>query len=320
MEVMIEIDRISRYYGDRVAVKDLSFKVKKGSIHGFLGPNGAGKTTTMKMIAALLPPHSGRVLLDGVDVASNPLEIKRKIGILLETPPLFLDMETREYLEFAARLRGVPKAKTRGYVDEAIEMLGLESVEKRLLGNLSKGFKQKVGVAQAIAHKPEVVILDEPTSGLDPKAVIEMRALIKELKKERTILFSSHQLKEADLICDDVTIISNGKLMASASIEEIGKTLANKTMIEALVRRVSEDSLEKIQLMEGIQSAVVADEGDCRRIKIFSDSLEDQRESISEMIVSQNMGLLELTQERPDLEKIFLEVTKEAIVTKEERT
>ena len=307
---MIEVDNITRFYGDRIAVENLSFKVRKGSIHGFLGPNGAGKTTTMKMIAGLLPPHSGKVLVGGLDVAANSMEIKKKIGILLETPPLFLDMGTREYLEFAARLRGTPKDEVASFVDEALKRLGLETVQNRLLGNLSKGYKQKVGVAQAIVHKPEVVILDEPTSGLDPKAVIEMRALIKELRDEHTILFSSHQLKEADLVCDDVTIISNGKLMASSSIENIGKSLSEKTVIHLLVKRANEEDLLKLKELSFIQALHSQAEGEYVRVTLYTDSLEEQRESISSLAVANGMGLLEMTQERPDLESIFLQVTE----------
>ncbi|MEX0798853.1 MAG: ABC transporter ATP-binding protein [Bacteriovoracaceae bacterium] len=193
---MIKVDSVTRFYGDHLAVDNLSFTVRKGSIHGFLGPNGAGKTTTMKMIAALLPPHSGKITIDSIDVAQEPMQIKKSIGILLEIPPLFLDMEVREYLEFAARLHLVAKKDVGSHVDDVLEKMNLESVERRLVGNLSKGYKQKVGVAQAIVHRPAVVILDEPTSGLDPKAVMEMRALIKDLKKEHTILFSSHLLKK----------------------------------------------------------------------------------------------------------------------------
>ena len=307
---MIEVENVSRSYGDRAAIQDLSFSVKKGTIHGFLGPNGAGKTTTMKMIAALLPPHQGKIRVGGIDVSENPSEIKKKIGILLEVPPLFHDMETREYLNFAARLRGVPKKEVKTRVDEALEKLGLVDVQKRLIGNLSKGYKQKTGVAQAIVHNPEIVILDEPTSGLDPKAVIEMRSLIKDLKKEHTVLFSSHQLKEADLVCDDVTIISKGKLMASASIEDIGKSLARKTVVNLLIARPTEAGLEKLRELEAVSSVESASEGDFSRVKVLLQSLEDQREEIGALVVESNMGLLELTQEKPDLEKIFLEVTE----------
>lgn len=309
---MIKVDNVSRSYGGRLAVASLSFSVRKGSVHGFLGPNGAGKTTTMKMIAALLPPHAGSISLDGVDVSENPIEIRKKIGILLENPPLLLDMEVRDYLLYAARLRGVHKRSAGSYVDEAMEKLGLGHVQNRILGNLSKGYKQKVGVAQAIAHKPEVVILDEPTSGLDPKAVIEMRSLIKSLSDEHTVLFSSHQLKEAELICDDITIIADGRLMVSSSKEEVGKSLANKNICSLLVRRVSEEAMEKLDGLAFTGGAVASPEGDNHRIKVYLNSLEDHREEISELAVAQKMGLLEMEQETPDLEKIFLEVTNTA--------
>lgn len=307
---MIEVEQITRLYGDRAAVEDLSFKVRKGTVHGFLGPNGAGKTTTMKMIAALIPPHSGRILIDGEDVSQNSKEIKKKIGILLETPPLFLDMELRDYLIYAAKLRMVEKDRVKSLVDDTIEKLALGDVQNRILGNLSKGYKQKAGVAQAIVHDPEIVILDEPTSGLDPKAVIEMRSLIKDLKENHTVLFSSHLLKEADLICDDVTIISHGKLMASASREEIGKSLSEKTVVEMLVRVTKEGTLDLIRDLSFTQNLIVEPEGDNQRIKVYADTLQDYREELSKIVVDADLGLLELNQERPDLEKIFLEVTK----------
>lgn len=306
---MIEVERVSRYYGDTAAVEDLSFSAAKGRIHGFLGPNGAGKTTTMKMIAGLLPPHSGRIRVDGLDTVEYPLEIKKKIGILLEHPPLFMDMETGEFLRYAARLRGASAKEAAALADEAMEKMGLTEVSRRLLGNLSKGYKQKVGVAQAIVHRPPVLILDEPTSGLDPKAVIEMRSLIKELKDDHTILFSSHQLKEAEQVCDDVTIIARGRLMASAPKEEIGRTLAQRSIVNALVSRVSQEALEKIKELEFVSDVFEKKDGDLVRLQIFSQSFEDRREELSELIVNEHMGLLEMARETPDLETIFLEVT-----------
>ena len=309
---MIEVDGITRLYGDRPAVEDLSFRVKKGSVHGFLGPNGAGKTTTMKMISGLLPPHAGSIKVGGLDVMACPHEVKKKIGILLEVPPLFMDMEVRDYLTYAAKLRQTDKSKVNAWVEESIEKLGLGDMRKRLVGNLSKGYKQKVGVAQAIVHKPALVILDEPTSGLDPKAVIEMRALIRELKAEHTVLFSSHLLKEADLVCDDVTIIAGGKLMGSASIEDIGRSISQKSVIGALVKRVSAEDKEALESLGFIESCAYSEEGEGTRIKALSGSLDDHREELSQFIVSRDLGLLEFTSEKPDLEKIFLEMTKSA--------
>ena len=307
---MIEVDQITRFYGEHLAVDNLSFKVKKGTVHGFLGPNGAGKTTTMKMLAALLPPDSGKVLIDSVDVSKNPQEIKKKIGILLETPPLFMDMEGRDYLEYVARLRMVPKKDVKERVDLVLEKLGLQNFESRLLGNLSKGYKQKFGVAQAIVHNPEIVILDEPTSGLDPQAVMEMRELIRGLKNDHTVLFSSHLLREADLICDDVTIIANGKLMISAPIDEIQTSLSKKTVINIVTRSLSEQALGLLQKQSFVENALVEQKSDGFHIKVLADSLGDNREEISKFIVEHKLGLLEMTQERPDLEKIFFEVVK----------
>ncbi|MBC76540.1 MAG: MFS transporter [Halobacteriovoraceae bacterium] len=307
---MIEVKNISRSYGSQTAVDGLSFNVRKGSVHGFLGPNGAGKTTTMKILAAMLPPDSGKVLIDSIDTSLQPLDVRKKIGILLEHPPLFFDMGGREYLEYVARLRLVPKKKVRERVDFVLEKLGLQDHQTRLLGNLSKGYKQKFGVAQAIVHNPEFVILDEPTSGLDPQAVMEMRSLIKDLKNEHTVLFSSHLLKEADLICDDVTIISNGKLLASAPIEEIQSSLSEKTAINITVKNWSEELLSKIDGKDFVQSvSLIPGEGETK-LNILVDSLQDNRDQLSRFIVEEGLGLLEMTQERPDLEKIFFEVVK----------
>ncbi len=271
---------------------------------------GPVKTTTMKMISGLLPPHAGSIKVGGLDVVKSPDEVKKKIGILLEVPPLFMDMEVRDYLTYAAKLRQTEKSKVNAWVDESIEKLGLGDMGKRLVGNLSKGYKQKVGVAQAIVHKPDLVILDEPTSGLDPKAVIEMRSLIKELKADHTVLFSSHLLKEADLVCDDVTIIADGKLMASASIENIGKSISRKLVVDALVRRVTAEDKEALASLSFIENCVYSDEGEAARIKILSGSLDDHREELSKFIISRDLGLLEFNSEKPDLEKIFLEMTK----------
>ena len=307
---MIEVKNISRSYGSQTAVDGLSFNVRKGSVHGFLGPNGAGKTTTMKILAAMLPPDSGKVLIDSIDTSLQPLDVRKKIGILLEHPPLFFDMGGREYLEYVARLRLVPKKKVRERVDFVLEKLGLQDHQTRLLGNLSKGYKQKFGVAQAIVHNPEFVILDEPTSGLDPQAVMEMRSLIKDLKNEHTVLFSSHLLKEADLICDDVTIISNGKLLVSAPIEEIQSSLSEKTAINITVKNWSEELLSKIDGKDFVQSvSLIPGEGETK-LNILVDSLQDNRDQLSRFIVEEGLGLLEMTQERPDLEKIFFEVVK----------
>ena len=307
---MIKVDQVTRFYGEHKAVDNLSFEARKGSIHGFLGPNGAGKTTTMKMIAALLPPHAGSITIDSIDVVQNPEEIKKRIGLLLEIPPLFMDMQTREYLEFAAKLHLVPKKLVSRQVDEVLEKMNLEKVQDRIIGNLSKGFKQKVGVAQAIVHNPSVVILDEPTSGLDPRAVMEMRELIRSLKSEHTILFSSHLLKEADILCDDVTIIANGKLMASSSVEEIGKSLSEKTVTRVLTQKINDQAIEDLKKEAFIENVLVEQEAGFVRLSVFSDSLEDRRSVLSKFFVDHGLGLLEMTQEKPDLEQIFLKVVE----------
>jgi len=311
LENAIIVDSITREYGSVAVVDNLSFKVKKGTIHGFLGPNGAGKTTTMKIIAGVLPATSGEVQVLGKNVQQNLKSVKRNLGVLLENPPLYKDMEVKEYLEFVARLHHVPNAKVNEYVDTAINKLNLESVRDRLIGNLSKGFKQRVGVAQAVVHKPEIVILDEPTVGLDPNAVIEMRDLITNLKENHTVLLSSHLLHEVGLICDDVTIIAKGKLQITGAMKDIAENIIEQDIIHLKVKRHNENFMSSLKENDFVQKVEfsIADDQTSYEIKIESN--EDKREFISKMAFDFDLGLLEMTQEKFSLEKIFLKVTGE---------
>lgn len=305
----IIIDSITKVYGNRKAVDELSFKVKKGSIHGFLGPNGAGKTTTMKMIAGVIPPTSGKIYINGNNVQENLLKIKSSLGVLLENPPLYKDMEVREYLKFVCKLHNVTKDKITEYLDYAIEKLDLKDVENRLIGNLSKGYKQRVGVAQAIVFQPEIVILDEPTVGLDPNSVIEMRDLIKELAEDHTVLLSSHLLHEVGLICDEVTIIKDGILQTTGSMSKLSEHIRQRNMILATVKSWSDQNTLDLKEISGVENIDVTKKEKNHLLKIYLNNTHDPRDEISKYIVVQNLGLLEFTQESIDLEKIFLEVT-----------
>lgn len=235
---MIEVRNLVKEYGEYTAVKNISFSVNKGEILGFLGPNGAGKTTTMRMITGALPPTSGTVILSGFDVLEQPLEIKKRIGYLPETPPLYMDLNVESFLKFVVKIKGVEKSRQKENLEWAMEKCGLTDVRKRLIANLSKGYKQRVGLAQAIINKPDVLILDEPTVGLDPKQIREIRSMIQELSKEHTIILSTHILPEVTMICDRATIIQNGRIVKEGTISELTK---EKTLEEVFVELISQE-------------------------------------------------------------------------------
>lgn len=223
---MIEVKNLVKRYGDHVAVEDLSFKIEKGKIYGFLGPNGAGKSTTMNIITGYIASTEGEVSINGYDILEDAEKAKKCIGYLPEMPPLYFDMTVLEYLEFAADLKKIPRKQKCGMIEEVMEMVKITDMQNRLIKNLSKGYRQRVGLAQAILGYPEVIILDEPTVGLDPKQIIEIRNLIKELKKKHTVILSSHILSEVSAICDYILIISHGKLVASDTPENLSRLAA----------------------------------------------------------------------------------------------
>src|SRR5512143_1184215 len=216
---MIKVEGLTKRYARNVAVNDISFEVEKGQIVGFLGPNGAGKTTTMRVLTCFLPPTQGKVEVAGFDVLENPLEVKKRIGYLPETPPVYPEMEVGEYLTYVGRLKGIASADVSRRVDEVAEKCAVADVRTKLIGKLSKGYRQRVGLAQAIIHNPDVLVLDEPTSGLDPKQIIETRQLIKNLAGDHTIILSTHILPEVEQTCQDVIIIAKGRLVATDSVE-----------------------------------------------------------------------------------------------------
>ena len=218
---MIEIDGLTKVYGGRVAVWKVSFRVARGEVVGFIGPNGAGKTTTMRMITGFVPPSAGSVTVAGFNVSEQPLEVKRRIGYLCEAPPVYHEMVVRSYLRFVAQIKQVPRNREAALVDRALQICGLEHVSKRLIGHLSKGYRQRVGLAQAILHEPPALILDEPTSGLDPKQIVEVRELIQNIAGEQTVILSTHILPEATMICSRVVIINEGQIVAEDTIENL---------------------------------------------------------------------------------------------------
>ncbi len=258
---MIEVRNLVKKYGDHVAVDHLNFTVEKGKIYGFLGPNGAGKSTTMNMITGYIASTEGDILIDGHNILEEPEEAKKKIGYLPELPPLYQDMTAREYLEFAAELKGIPKEKRQGNINGVMSTTKIQNVKDRLIKNLSKGYKQRVGLAQALLGDPEVLILDESMVGLDPKQIIEIRVLIRSLGKKHTVILSSHILSEITSICDHVMIISHGKLVASDTPENLGHYMKNSDMMELQIRgsrEACEKARELLKKVKGLEIKTAA--------------------------------------------------------------
>jgi len=249
---MIEVHELTKRYGDREAVKRISFSAARGQVLGFLGPNGAGKTTTMRMLTGFLPPSSGTARIAGFDIFSQSAEVRRRIGYLPENPPLYLDMTVRSYLTFVARLKGIERGRVRSACEDVIERTGLGNVAGRLLAHLSKGYKQRAGLAQALIHDPEVLVLDEPTIGLDPRQIIEIRQLIKTLAGNRTVILSTHILPEVAQVCDKVVIINEGRIVCEDTIANLTRTA---TLEEVFLRYITADSAAAENVAHGPGSA-----------------------------------------------------------------
>jgi ABC-2 type transport system ATP-binding protein len=306
MEEILVLDKIGREYPGRVAVDDVSFSVKRGSIHGFLGPNGAGKSTTIKMIAGLLPPTSGKIRLFDKLVNPDDISMKNLVGLLPENPPLYLDMKVNDYLKFVAQLHGIKNPKLR--IDKVIEQLKLVDVSKRLIGNLSKGFKQRVGLAQALVYDPQLVILDEPTNGLDPQTVVEFRDIIKGLSKEKTILFSSHILSEVEQVCDQITIIHKGRVRASGDLQQI-----HRSFRQGLCIKLGLGVNQQIPDLSQFGKYYVNHHSSLQSEEIFLISFENEKDirpQLAQFILSKNLQLMTLQIESPELEDIFLHMTE----------
>lgn len=302
---MIEIKNLTKLYGERKAIDDLTFLVKKGEIIGFLGPNGAGKTTTMKIITGFMAPTSGQVKIAGFDVFENPLEVKRRIGYLPETPPIYGDMVVRDYLIFVAQLKGVDKAKLKTLVDRAIDKTRLGEVAHRLIQNLSKGFRQRVGLAQAIVSDPEILILDEPTVGLDPRQVAEIRTLLNELRGSHTIILSTHILPEVQATCERVIIINKGRIVAEDTLSGLGNKLRGSSTIHLRVRRHANELAISLRGLSGVTGVDLTGQN----LRVHGDATEEMIEAISEAAVTKRAGLIGLSQPEAGLEDIFIQLT-----------
>ncbi len=305
---MIEATGITKVYGTRAVVEDVTFSVSKGEILGFLGPNGAGKTTTMRILTGFVPPTSGRAKIAGFDVQEDPIEVKRRIGYLPEHPPLYREMLVRPFLQFVATVRGVPRRQVGEKVDRAIGRCGLSSVAGRLIGNLSKGFQQRVGIAQAILHEPDVLILDEPTVGLDPSQIREIRQLIKSFGGEHTVILSTHILAEVTMTCNRVLIINEGKIAAEDTLEGLASR-AGTTRIAVRLARAGDGAEAQIGSIPGVRS--VAREGSSDgAFVVETEPGRDVREEIASRAVSQGWGLLELRPITDSLEDIFIRIIR----------
>ncbi len=300
---LIKVEHLSRRYGDNLAVNDVSFEVRRGEVLGFLGPNGAGKSTTMQMLTGNLAPSAGRIAINGVDMLERPKEAKLALGFLPEQPPLYRELSVDEYLTFCARLNRIGKSHVTRAVQQAKERCGLTEVGKRLINNLSKGYQQRVGIAQAIIHSPDVVILDEPTVGLDPIQIREIRKLIRELGGEHSVILSTHILPEVQATCDRVQIINKGQLVLSDSIDGLTRRMQTSSLLVALRRPPTP---EQLQAISGVQSVETLEDG---RIRLSHDPDQNPAEALVEQAVAQHWGLYELTPERLSLEDVFVNIT-----------
>lgn len=307
---MIEIDNLVKKYGEHVAVDHLSLTVEPGKIYGFLGPNGAGKSTTMNIITGYLGATSGTVTINGHDIFKEPEEAKKCVGYLPEIPPLYTDMTVLEYLNFVAELKKLEKGLRKRYVEEAMETTGILDVKNRMIRNLSKGYRQRVGFAQAILGYPEIIILDEPTVGLDPKQIIEIRDLIRKLGEKHTVILSSHILTEISAVCDHVFIISKGKLVASDSTENLLEQMSGAQEIELIVRSESVRAKELLEEIEYVEHVQIKDEQE-GRILVRAKTGTDVREEVFRQMAENHIPVLEMRTVTKSLEDIFLQITQE---------
>lgn len=311
---MIQVENLVKRYGNHLAVDHLNFTIEKGKIYGFLGPNGAGKSTTMNIMTGYLAASEGSVNIDGHDILQEPEEAKRRIGYLPELPPLYMEMTVLEYLEFAAELKKIPEEEREGQLEQVMEMVQLMEVKNRLIQNLSKGYRQRVGLAQAILGFPEIIILDEPTVGLDPKQIIEIRSLIRKLAEQHTVILSSHILAEVREVCDYIIIIANGKLVASDTPEHLEESLGEGGYIEIESPASEEKTREILSQMEEILSCEYgreeSGEEELTRVRITSKGNADIREKLFFAFADQKLPLLTMMRTKSSLEDVFLELTK----------
>lgn len=308
---MIEVKNLVKKYGNHTAVDHLNFTIEEGHVYGFLGPNGAGKSTTMNIMTGYLGATEGEVLINGHDILKEPEEAKRQIGYLPELPPLYMEMTVREYLEFVAELKGIAKNKREESINEVEKMVKIWEVENRLIRNLSKGYRQRVGLAQAVLGFPKIIILDEPSVGLDPKQIIEIRELIRQLAKKHTVILSSHILAEVREVCDYILIISKGKLVASDTPENLERNLGDSDLIE-IETKASPDEVRRIlETVDGIRSISTKHlENGITWAQIQEKKNTDVREKVFQAFAQNHQPLLKLNPLQVSLEDVFMELTQ----------
>ena len=313
---MIEVSDLAKYYGDFTAVENLTFRAEKGEILGFLGPNGAGKTTTMRMLTCYLPPSGGRASVAGFDVVDESMEVRKRIGYLPEQPPVYNDMTVQAYLRFVAKIKGVSSAGLKGAVDGVMEKVGLTDRRDSVIGHLSKGYRQRVGLGQALVHDPDVLILDEPTVGLDPNQIIEIREVIKGLKGDHTIILSTHILSEVSMTCEKVVIINNGRIVGEGTPESLTAQMREGEVLRAQIsgpRESVEGVLRSIVGVVDVVSEGAAEEGDDQVYVVSSQSDQDIREQLVRKLVENGFALRELRPLDITLEEVFRRLTTEEV-------
>lgn len=309
MASVIEVNHLEKRYGSFVAVEDVSFSVEEGEIFGILGPNGAGKTTTMRVITGYLSADSGTVTVDGIPVDSNEEDTRRLIGYLPEDTPLYPDLEVLEFLRYVAALRGLSKPDTKSCIEEMVTTCGLKKVVGRPIGQLSRGFRQRVGLAQAMVHQPPILILDEPTSGLDPNQIIEIRNLIKDIGKKRTVVLSTHILQEVEATCSRALIIANGSLVGHGTLDELSRSARGEAIYTTVIRAPKETVEGALEQLEGIDIRDIFEEDGCLRVILQGDAASDRSEDIFKWVVDNKWSLCELKRETASLEEVFKELT-----------
>jgi ABC-2 type transport system ATP-binding protein len=303
---MIQVRQLTKYYGDHAAIKDLDFDIQQGEVVGFLGLNGAGKTTTLKVLACLLLPTSGRVSVDGVDVTVSPHEVRKRIGFLPDTPPVYGEMTVGGYLTFAARLRGVPAKDSPAHVTEAEDKTGLRDVHTELIASLSHGYRQRVGLAQALVHRPALLILDEPTSGLDPVQIVEMRNLINRLRGEHTLLISSHILAEISQTCDRLLVIQNGEIVAKGTEQELAAQLGGAGEAEVTIRGDASRAVALLRAVPGVLDVTVLPGDAESTLRVSAGG--DLRAEVARALISGGLDLVRLDRGASRLESIFIKI------------
>ena len=308
---MIKIENLTKNYGSFKALDDISFEVKKGEILGLLGPNGAGKTTTLRILTGFFNPTLGKVTFDGLDIIEDSLQIKQKIGYLPENNPLYEELKVKEYLKYVAEIHNVSKGHLQEAVSKAIQICGLEEKQNQEISKLSKGFRQRVGLAQALIHNPDVLILDEPTEGLDPNQRIDIRTLIKKIGAEKTVILSSHVLSEVEATCDRVLIINQGKIVASGTPEELKAQAKSQTTIRLKAEAPQDQLISALSRLAGVREIIdLKKENNQINLEIATDPTLDLRKDIIHLILNNGWELLEISSQEKSLEDIFVAVTK----------